>query len=63
MSIFEYRKRPADLPPNDSLYTLRTTLEKLAQAEETPRTADLKRILTGRIAEMERRQDRGSEQR
>jgi hypothetical protein len=55
MSIFEHRNPPAEQLPPDLLIKLRTTLERLhAQAVETPQMADLKRILTGKIAELER---------
>jgi len=40
----------------DVLSTLRSTLEKLeAQADETPQMANLKRILTDRISQLERK--------
>ena len=56
MSILEHRKPSGLHPAKDMLQTLRETLEKLNSAgEETPRTADLKRILAGRIAELERK--------
>jgi hypothetical protein len=55
MSIFEYRKPVAAHSQRDMLGTLRKTLEKLEEEpEETPQVADLKRILGGRIAELER---------
>ena len=54
MSIFEHRKPAAgSQETHDPLQTLRQTLEKLESEEETPRIADLKRILARRIAEME----------
>jgi hypothetical protein len=56
MAIFEYRKPIRSKPVRDSLATLRETLEGLkAEPEETPRIADLKRILASRIAEVERK--------
>ena len=56
MSIFEYRKQPGSaIPSRDSLATLRETVERLeAEPVKTQRIADLKRILAGRIAELER---------
>jgi hypothetical protein len=56
MSIFEYRKPGSAKPSRSSLTTLHETLERLeAEPVETPRIADLKRILAGRIAELERK--------
>lgn len=56
MSIFEYRKPGNANPSRDSLATMRETLERLeAESVETPRIADLKRILASRIAELERK--------
>ena len=56
MSIFEYRKPSTELTARDALKTLRETLRKLnSEAEETPRIAELRRILESRIAEMERK--------
>ena len=56
MSFFEHLKPTAGQPPRDVLGTLRSTLERLeAEQEDTPQITDLKRILMGRIAEMERR--------
>ena len=56
MSIFEHRKPTAARRERDLLGTLRMTLQKLEEEpEETPQMADLKRILSGRIAEMERK--------
>jgi hypothetical protein len=56
MSVFEHLKPTAGQPSRDALGTLRATLERLeAEQEETPQMIDLKRILAGRIAEMERR--------
>jgi hypothetical protein len=56
MSFFEYRK-PADRQPSrDVLSTLRSTMKALeAEAEMTPQMAELKRILAGRISELERK--------
>ncbi len=55
MSFFQYRKPArAEHTTKDGLKTLRETLSRLnAECEETPRIADLKRILTERISEME----------
>jgi hypothetical protein len=56
MSIFDHRRPARSQPAKDVLQTLRETLERLnSAAEETPRTADLKRILASRIAELERK--------
>ncbi len=56
MSVFDYRKPAAKHPSRDLLEILRTTLAKIeAEPEQTPQLADLKRILMGRIAELERR--------
>jgi BMFP domain-containing protein YqiC len=56
MSIFEHRKPVAAQSSRDVLSTLRSTLEKLeAQADETPQMANLKRILTDRISQLERK--------
>ena len=56
MSIFDRRKPASSAPSRDALSTLRVTLEKLeSEAQETPRIADLKRILAHRIAEIERK--------
>jgi hypothetical protein len=56
MSFFEHRKPAATQGARDALSTLRATLEKLeAEPEETPKMADLKRILGDRIAELERK--------
>ena len=56
MSIFEYRKPTEIEHPRDQLVALRTTLARIeAEPEQTPRLADLKRILAGRIAELERK--------
>lgn len=55
MSIFGRRGPAIERPRRDSLAVLRKTLEQLeAEPMETPQLADLKRILVGRIAEMER---------
>jgi hypothetical protein len=58
MSIFFHRK-PTDVQkPKDLVATLRSTLRKLeAEAKETPRIADLKRIIVLRIAELEGKQN------
>ena len=56
MSIFEYRKPPVSQAPKDALTTLRATLARLeASEEQTPRVAELRRILAVRIAEIERK--------
>jgi len=56
MSIFEHRKPGSTKVSRDSLVALRETLKRLeAEPMETPRIADLKRILAGRIAELERK--------
>lgn len=56
MSIFEHRKPAAAQMHRDSIQALRETLEHLnAEPEELPRIADLKRILTARIHELERK--------
>ena len=56
MSIFACRKPSSERPFRDSLATLRGTLEQLeAEPVETQQLVDLKRILAGRIAEMERK--------
>ena len=54
MSIFGHRKPRAVEHPRDQLATLRKTLAKLeAEPEETPRIAELKRIIANRITELE----------
>ena len=54
MSPFAFRKPSGNQPPRDQLETLRTTLALLdAEPEQTPQMATLKRILAGRIAELE----------
>lgn len=54
MSIFEHRKPPAAQAHRDSIAALRETLDRLnAEPEESPRIADLKRILTARIHQLE----------
>lgn len=54
MSIFEYCKPTGNEPARNALTTLRETLERLdSEFEQTPRIADLKRILAERIAEIE----------
>jgi hypothetical protein len=56
MSIFGYRSANSNRPPRSALAVLRSTLKNLeAESERTEQIADLKRILTGRIAEMERK--------
>jgi hypothetical protein len=54
MFIFEHPKPSKDELTRDALTTLRQTLKRLnSEFDETPRIADLKRILAARIAEME----------
>jgi hypothetical protein len=54
MSIFEFRKPAGKQPHRSQLVVLCETLKRLeAEPLETPQIADLKRILAGRIAEME----------
>lgn len=56
MSIFDHRKPASSEASRDALSALRITLEKLeSEVVETPRIADLKRILAHRIAEIEGR--------
>ena len=56
MSIFEFRKPVSEQPHRNQLAMLRKTMERLeADPEETQQTADLKRILASRIAELERK--------
>ena len=56
MSIFEHRKPNGRPPARDLLNVLRSTLAKIdAEPEPTPQMTDLKRILAGRIAELERK--------
>ena len=56
MSIFEHRKPAEDRPHRSQLEVLQETLKSLeAESGETARTADLKRILGNRIAELERK--------
>ncbi len=56
MSIFEFRKPVSEQPHRNQLAMLRKTLESLeAEQEETQQIADLKHILAGRIAELERK--------
>jgi len=56
MSIFEYRKPSRRTDASQQLLTLQETLKSLeAEPEETQRIADLKQILAGRIAELERK--------
>lgn len=55
MNLFRDRKPPAG-QSRDALSTLRATLANLeAEPEQSPRIEELKRILAGRIAEMEGR--------
>ena len=56
MSIFEFRKPVGEQPHRNQLVVLRETLQKLETAPlETPQIADLKRILAGKITELERK--------
>jgi len=56
MSIFQYRKPVGGQPHRNQLDTLREMLERLKAAPvETAQIADLKQILAGRIAELERK--------
>ena len=56
MSIFEFRKPVGEQHHRNQLAMLRKTMERLeADPEETQQTADLKRILASRIAELERK--------
>ncbi|MGA9585864.1 MAG: hypothetical protein WBQ95_11090 [Terracidiphilus sp.] len=56
MSIFEYRKPATGKPPRNQLGVLRETLNRLnAEPLETQQIADLKRILAGKINELERK--------
>jgi hypothetical protein len=56
MSIFEFRKPIGEQHHRNQLAMLRKTMERLeADPEETQQTADLKRILASRIAELERK--------
>ncbi|MGA8090551.1 MAG: hypothetical protein WCA10_24965 [Terracidiphilus sp.] len=56
MSMFAFRKPVSFTPARGALVTLRETLKSLEAAPvETKQIADLKRILAGRIAEMERK--------
>jgi hypothetical protein len=58
MSIFENRKPPANVPARDSLQVLCNALQALeSETEQTPRIADLRRILADRIAELERQRN------
>jgi hypothetical protein len=56
MSLFEYH-RPGQIDPSHTaLSKLRETLDGLEdEREETPQIAELRRILAGRIAELERK--------
>jgi hypothetical protein len=54
MSIFQYRKPVGEQRHRSQILVLRETLDRLeAEPEETRRISDLKRILAGRIAELE----------
>jgi hypothetical protein len=54
MRIFEHRKPATGGEPRDTLATLRQMLARLeAEPVETDQTAELKRLLAGRIAEIE----------
>jgi hypothetical protein len=56
MSIFEFRKPVGEQPHRNQLVVLRETLQKLeTEPSETPQIAELKRILSGKITELERR--------
>jgi hypothetical protein len=56
LSIFEFRKPVGEQHHRNQLAMLRKTMERLeADPEETQQTADLKRILASRIAELERK--------
>ncbi|HMG84115.1 MAG TPA: hypothetical protein VK574_00140 [Terracidiphilus sp.] len=56
MSFFTNRKVEEINPTRKTLSRLRETLDGLeSERDETPQIADLKRILAGRIAEMERK--------
>lgn len=56
MSFFAFRKPVIHSPARSSLEALRATLKNLEAAPaETKQIAELKRILAGRIAEMERK--------
>jgi hypothetical protein len=56
MSIFDHRKPVYEEPRRNQLAILKETLQSLeAEPVETARTADLKRILAHRIAELERK--------
>ena len=56
MSIFTFRSANSTLPPRSALAVLRSTIESLeAEPEQTEQIANLRRILTERITEMERK--------
>jgi DNA-binding transcriptional regulator GbsR (MarR family) len=56
MSFFTHRKVEEIDPTRKTLSRLRETLDRLeSEREESPQIASLKRILAGRIAEMERK--------
>jgi len=54
MSIFEFRKPIGEQHHRNQLAMLRKTMERL-EADPEEQTADLKRILASRIAELERK--------
>ena len=54
MSIFAYRKPAKAVPSRDLLETLKTMVASLqSEKQESPQLAELKRILSDRIAELE----------
>jgi hypothetical protein len=56
MRVFEHRKPAADGKPRNRLATLQETLARLeAEPVETEQIAELKRLLSSRIAEIESR--------
>lgn len=56
MSMFSFRKPVSDRQAHSTVANLRETLKNLEAAPvETERIAELKRILAGRIAELERK--------
>ena len=56
MPFFQYRNVEEIDPTPKMLSRLRQTLDRLeSERDETPQIAELKRILAGRIAEMERK--------
>ena len=55
MSIFGNWKPPANVPAKDSLQVLRNAFHALEEErKQTARIADLRRILSDRISELER---------